>query len=82
MEVFLNIGTLTMTNSTISGNHAGQSGGGIYSDNNFTAINSIIWGNDANVSSGFSTQVTNANFGIPQFWTHCRARLVITIYPE
>jgi len=44
--------TLTVTNSTISGNTAPNGGGGIYSEGTLTVTNSTISGNHANSSFG------------------------------
>ena len=43
----LNGGTLWVTNSTISGNHADSDGGGIYNSGTLTVTNSTISGNQA-----------------------------------
>ena len=45
-----NIGTLTLTNSTVSGNTAGANGGGIYNYSTMTITNSTVSGNTAPVS--------------------------------
>ncbi|BCW93141.1 MAG: hypothetical protein KatS3mg007_1035 [Thermoanaerobaculum sp.] len=47
-----NSGTLTLTNSTISGNSARQSGGGILNGGTATLTNSTISGNSAFLSGG------------------------------
>ncbi|MCY2972613.1 MAG: hypothetical protein NTZ30_18380 [Planctomycetota bacterium] len=49
---FLNAGTLTLTNSTISGNTTGSSGGGIYNGGTLTVTNSTISGNTTGSSGG------------------------------
>jgi hypothetical protein len=46
-----NEGTLTVTNSTVSGNSAGGDGGGIRNDGGPTLINSTVSGNSAGVGS-------------------------------
>ena len=63
-----NYGTLTVTNSTLSGNSsAGWLGGGIYNPGTLTVTNSIFSGNLANVDGGgiYNTgtlTVTNSTF--------------------
>jgi len=47
-----NIGTATITNSTISGNSAGDPGGGIANGGTFTIDNSTISGNSTSSSGG------------------------------
>jgi CSLREA domain-containing protein len=54
----LNRGTLTVINSTFSGNHASGPGGGINSNNNLTIINSTFSGNS---STGLGSAVVNIN---------------------
>ena len=51
--IFINAGTLTLTNSTVSNNTAGHSGGGIYNRAALTIMNSAVANNSAaNVSGG------------------------------
>ena len=48
-----NVGTLTLSNSTVTGNAAGEDGGGIFNDaGTLTLINSIVSGNNAGVDGG------------------------------
>ena len=49
-----NAGTLTLTNSTVSGNNADENGGGIFNDNGGTPMltNSTVSGNNAAVDGG------------------------------
>jgi hypothetical protein len=49
-----NSGTLTVSNSTISGNHATLQGGGIYNEGTLTLSNSTVSGNAASIGSGIS----------------------------
>jgi hypothetical protein len=53
-----NGGTLTLTNSTISGNQATAQGGGINNSGTLTLVNSTISGNQAPTGSGISNQGT------------------------
>ena len=50
----VNRGTLTLTNSTVSGNSAGSlgSGGGIFSFGTLTLTNSTVSGNSAGIHGG------------------------------
>jgi hypothetical protein len=48
----LNFGTLTINNSTITGNTANGSGGGVRSDGTLTMTNSTVSNNSANASTG------------------------------
>ncbi|MDO8616725.1 MAG: choice-of-anchor Q domain-containing protein [Dehalococcoidia bacterium] len=60
-----NVGTLTLTNSTVSGNTAPSNGGGIYNYSTLTLTNSTVSGNTAPVSGGgiynFSATLTLTN---------------------
>ena len=47
-----NSGTLTLTNSVVSGNASADNGGGIYNDGTLTLINSTVSGNDADFLGG------------------------------
>jgi predicted outer membrane repeat protein len=47
-----NSGTLTITNSTVSGNSAVHDGGGIYNAGSLTLINTTVNGNSANFNGG------------------------------
>lgn len=47
-----NSGTLTLTNSTVSGNLASAGGGGIYNDGTLTLTNSTLSGNLASAGGG------------------------------
>ena len=49
---FNNFGTLTVSNSTISGNTVGDFGGGIYNNGALTVSNSTLSGNRANFGAG------------------------------
>ena len=45
-------GTLTLTNSTVSGNSARHRGGGVYNNGTATLTNSTVSGNDAYYGGG------------------------------
>ena len=47
-----NNGTLTVSNSTLSGNHAGQAGGGIYNNGTLSVTNSTFSGNSLDPTYG------------------------------
>ncbi|ODV40076.1 Calx-beta domain-containing protein [Microcystis aeruginosa] len=53
-----NDGTLTLTNSTITGNTANVGGGGIYNDGTLTLTNSTISGNTATYGGGIWNRET------------------------
>ncbi len=55
----LNSGTLTVSNSTITGNTAAYWGGGIYNIGTLTVSNSTITGNTANASTSPGTGIDN-----------------------
>ena len=50
-----NCGTLTLTNSTVSGNSATVFGGGIFNDGTLTLTNSTVSGNNAAGSAAASS---------------------------
>jgi hypothetical protein len=62
-----NTDTLTVTNSTFSGNTASSNGGGIDNDGTLTVTNSTFFGNTANIGGGLfinlgNQTVTNSTF--------------------
>jgi len=52
IDVDVVLSTFSITESTISGNIAGGSGGGIYNTGNLTVVNATISGNSANTTGG------------------------------
>ncbi len=56
-----NQGTLTLTNSTVSGNSASRAGGGIYNFGTLTLTNSTVSGNSASRDGGGDLQLRHVD---------------------
>src|SRR5262249_26980957 len=63
-----NYGTLTVTQSTLSGNRAGN-GGGIYNTGALTVSQSTLNGNSAQFGGGIYTNIGPGVFGHPRYAT-------------
>ena len=61
-------GTVTITNSTISGNNGGNGGGGVYNQGTVTITNSTLSGNSASASGNSSKRARFAQIG-PLAWS-------------